>query len=827
MKYYVGIDLGTTNSAISTFDGENVRVCKNKKDQTEVMPSVIYIDKRGRKFFGKTAYLKIPQDEKNCAFLFKRFMGTSTKIKIGDKSFTPEECSAEILRELYKNLPEEIRKSNDVGTVITVPAAFNQMQNAATLEAAKMAGFAHVALMQEPVAAIMCVMRHKKNDSNFLIYDLGGGTLDVAIAENFSGKINLLAHGGKTMCGGRDFDKILTNKIVIPRIRDTYAIPTNWNTFEKYKRLFRIATYLTENAKIELSTEEVVKISSETNIEDENGEKIYIDVEITREKYNELIDEMVMESIETTRETIEKSGLTPHDIDRIIFVGGPTNYKPLCEKIVMEVGIPGNFDVNPMTAVSEGAAIFAESVNWDSEFHGRKSSRNQITSDEALGLSFRYESRTTKKQSRVIVVLKNKVEGYTFEINSIDTGWTSGVAQLENKSRVNLPLSKRGENKFTVIVYDDKGVEVPLKNSEIVISQTSAAVSMILANHSIGLEVKESAISSKSILIYLVRQGDPLPAKGTIQLRAGQTIRAGSPDSLNFKMWEGEVEDPVTDNRFIGYTKIFGDDFDFGVIEEGAKIICSYTVNDAGSVDCDIEVPSIAESFNSGKNFYLHKEGQVDLDNIADNLSYDGQELLDRIRKVGNIIKNPEDTEKLQFAAEIASNAIAANKFEYDREDLQHMGEDLLKAKQDLDRIRRNNLSMIHGHDLKNLLDFYDLNVKHYTTKKEDAQFHEFFVEAESLIDKDDYAFEEVLDQIRYKNYEVLSKSKDFMIADFHRLTDNPFAYRDQVAFSKLEKAGALAIGKNDFDSLKKILDALWLLRDVKDDELSANIFRA
>ena len=629
------------------------------------------------------------------------------------------------------------------------------------------------------------------------------------------------------MCGGRDFDKILTNKIVIPRIRDTYAIPTNWNTFEKYKRLFRIATYLTENAKIELSTEEVVKISSETNIEDENGEKIYIDVEITREKYNELIDEMVMESIETTRETIEKSGLTPHDIDRIIFVGGPTNYKPLCEKIVMEVGIPGNFDVNPMTAVSEGAAIFAESVNWDSEFHGRKSSRNQITSDEALGLSFRYESRTTKKQSRVIVVLKNKVEGYTFEINSIDTGWTSGVAQLENKSRVNLPLSKRGENKFTVIVYDDKGVEVPLKNSEIVISQTSAAVSMILANHSIGLEVKESAISSKSILIYLVRQGDPLPAKGTIQLRAGQTIRAGSPDSLNFKMWEGEVEDPVTDNRFIGYTKIFGDDFDFGVIEEGAKIICSYTVNDAGSVDCDIEVPSIAESFNSGKNFYLHKEGQVDLDNIADNLSYDGQELLDRIRKVGNIIKNPEDTEKLQFAAEIASNAIAANKFEYDREDLQHMGEDLLKAKQDLDRIRRNNLSMIHGHDLKNLLDFYDLNVKHYTTKKEDAQFHEFFVEAESLIDKDDYAFEEVLDQIRYKNYEVLSKSKDFMIADFHRLTDNPFAYRDQVAFSKLEKAGALAIGKNDFDSLKKILDALWLLRDVKDDELSANIFRA
>ena len=112
MKYYVGIDLGTTNSAISTFDGENVRVWKNKKDQSDVTPSVIYMDRRGKKFYGQAAYLKIPQEEKNCAFLFKRFMGTSNKIKIGNLEMTPEECSAEILRELYRNLPAEIRESD-------------------------------------------------------------------------------------------------------------------------------------------------------------------------------------------------------------------------------------------------------------------------------------------------------------------------------------------------------------------------------------------------------------------------------------------------------------------------------------------------------------------------------------------------------------------------------------------------------------------------------------------------------------------------------------------------------------------------------------------
>ena len=175
MKYYVGIDLGTTNSAISSFDGENVRVWKSKKDQNDVTPSAIYVDKRGKRFYGKDAYLKAAQQPERCATLFKRFMGTSTKIKLGDEELTPEECSAEVLRELYKNLPEEIRSSDEVGVVITVPAAFNQMQNAATLEAAKQAGLGKVALMQEPVAAIMSVMKAGSRDGNFLIFDLGGG----------------------------------------------------------------------------------------------------------------------------------------------------------------------------------------------------------------------------------------------------------------------------------------------------------------------------------------------------------------------------------------------------------------------------------------------------------------------------------------------------------------------------------------------------------------------------------------------------------------------------------------------------------------------------
>lgn len=132
-------------------------------------------------------------------------MGTSTPVKLPavNLTMTPEDCSAEVLRSLFGYLPEEIRGDGDTGTVITVPAAFNQMQKDSTMAAAEAAGLGRVALMQEPVAAVMSVMRQRKNDGVFVVYDLGGGTLDIAIAESIAGRVNLLAHGGIAMCGER------------------------------------------------------------------------------------------------------------------------------------------------------------------------------------------------------------------------------------------------------------------------------------------------------------------------------------------------------------------------------------------------------------------------------------------------------------------------------------------------------------------------------------------------------------------------------------------------------------------------------------------------
>lgn len=230
MSYFIGIDLGTTNSAICSYDGDVVRIYKSP-EQNDVTPSAIYVDRRSR-YYGKRAYDMAARSDENVAMNFKRFMGTSTPIKIPAMSITmtPEECSAEILKILFSYLPEEIRNSPETGTVITVPAAFNQMQRDATLSAAEMSGIGKVALMQEPVAAVMSVMKVRNSDGIFLIYDLGGGTFDIALAQSISKRVSLLEHGGIVMCGGRDFDRIIVDNIVNPWLLKNFDLPENFSS---------------------------------------------------------------------------------------------------------------------------------------------------------------------------------------------------------------------------------------------------------------------------------------------------------------------------------------------------------------------------------------------------------------------------------------------------------------------------------------------------------------------------------------------------------------------------------------------------------------------
>ena len=643
MKNYVGIDLGTTNSAICSYDGGNTRVWKSP-DQNDVTPSAIFIDRRGNRFVGRRAYDSAPHSPGNAATLFKRHMGTSTPVDLlgAKRTMSPEECSAEVLRTLYGYLPEELREDPDTGTVITVPAAFNQMQKSATTQAAELASIGRVALMQEPVAAVMSVMKARNTDGTFMIFDLGGGTLDVAVAQSLRGRINLLAHGGIAMCGGRDFDRVLLDNVVKPWLHDNFSLPETLASTKSYKTLLGVAAWATERAKIELSACEKANISlSETEVRtrDLRDEEIYVDIPLDRSTLDGLMEEKVNDAIRAARETLTKAGLTAHDVERIVFVGGPTNYKPLRDKVAFELGISASTDVNPMTAVAEGAALFAESIEWASESRGRKSNRGRVTA-EALDLAFNFTARTPAETAKIGVQIRGEaVSGAEFQVDSLDTGWSSGRMPLANGATVDVSLPTSGENTFKVSVFDAAGGPVALEVDRITITRTAAVVDAIPASHSIGIEALEK-LGGRASIEWLVRAGDQLPRTGTRTFKAGESLKAGSSGSLNFKLREGESDEP-DDNRFIGVFMVRGADFDDGVIPAGGELQCDFEMNDSGNIKLEVSVPSIGGVFLSDRNYYSRQEGQFDFSSEAARVREEGEQTRHRLENMRGVVDDP------------------------------------------------------------------------------------------------------------------------------------------------------------------------------------------
>ena len=825
---YVGIDLGTTNSAISSYDGENVQIFKSP-EQHDVTPSAIYFDKRGNKYVGSRAYNSASRSPDNAALLFKRFMGTSTKVKIlaVDKELTPEECSAEILKTLYGYLPEEIRNSDSTGTVITVPAAFNQMQKDATMSAAELAGIGKVALMQEPVAAVMSVMKSRSTDGIFLVYDLGGGTLDIAIAESISGKVNLLSHGGIAMCGGRDFDRALLDNIVKPWLLKNFNLPDDITVNPQFKTLMRMATWASEKAKIELSSREDVIISlpeTELNVRDLDGEEIYIDIPITRNDYYPLIREKIDDSIKATREALEKAGLTSHDIDRVVFVGGPTQYKPLRDLVSFELGIAASTDVNPMTAVSEGAALFAESIDWTSQNRSRKKSKGSMSAG-TLDLTFNYIARTPDIKAKVMVKLGNNVNGYEFQIDNNDTGWTSGKMSLENGLSIQLPLAKYGENSFKVYVFDNMGKSISLPEDKIIISRTAASIDAIPASSSIGLEVKDK-VGGKLVLDYLVKEGDKLPAKGERVYKAGESLKAGSSNSIKFKLWEGEITDPVTDNNFIGLFEIKGTDFDSGVIPTGAELIAEYEMHDSGLIVINVSVPSIGNSFNSGRNFYSRTSGQIDYSSASKLVETQSQEMIDRVEQIEQHVDDNRLYEAKEKLTKAQNNCANQN----DPEATKQAMDDVQEAKKILAQTRKDHLKTIRQMELDNTVQVYEDLISEYAKSVEQNKFDNLRRSAQRAIDNNSNDFESYLEEIRQLNFDVLWNQDWFIVDRFKQFAESPYLFSDQNEFQQLVNAGVSALKSDDISKLRQVLVLMYSIKigsSAQDDIFaSSNIIR-
>jgi molecular chaperone DnaK len=535
-----------------------------------------------------------------------------------------------------------------------------------------------------------------------------------------------------------------------------------------------MATWATEKAKIELSSkDEAVASASESELatRDESGREIYLDVPIGRPQLDSLIAEELTNSIREARETIEKAGVRPEDIERIVFVGGPTIYAPLREKVAFELGIAPSTEVNAMTAVAEGAAVFAESIDWSSQGRRRKSARGTISPGGGLNVAVNYVARTPEPKAKIGIKISGQViTGAAFQVDSLDTGWSSGRIDLKDGAVAEVGLAKAGDNAFKLFVFDANGGLISLKKDRIVITRTAATIDAIPASYSIALEVRDK-VGGKPIRDLLVREGEQLPKTGRNVYKAEESLRAGSSGSLKFKLWEGEIEHPISDNRFIGLFELKGSDFETGTISAGSELICHYSIHDSGNIFLEVSVPSIGANFRSG-NFYSRKGAGagVDYSQAAKLIIEDAQKTLERIDDVERRARDP----LLDRARDRLTRASDIRVDETDPETAKRAMDDVQEAKVLLAKARKANLRPIRQMELERSVSMFDECVRKYARPTEASAFDNLAKSAKRSIETDSVEFEGQLEQLQSKLFMILWRQDWFVLDRFKWYLQSP-----------------------------------------------------
>lgn len=349
MAKVIGIDLGTTNSCVAVMEGGEPVVIANAEG-ARTTPSVVAFQKDGSRVVGQVAKRQAVANPDKTVISIKREMGSDYKVKIDEKSYSPQEISAMILTKLKQDAEAYIGgKVTDA--VITCPAYFTDAQRQATKDAGKIAGLNVLRIINEPTAAALSYGLDKdKENSKVMIYDLGGGTFDVSILEISDGVFEVLATNGNNRLGGDDFDKRLMDYMV-EEFKKSHGVDLS-----KDKMAMQRLKEAAEKAKIELSGMNSTSVSLPFISMTDAG-PAHLEMEITRQKFEALIADLIEKTAEPMRLAMKDAGLSYNNIDKVILVGGSTRVPAVVEKVKQITGKEPFKGINPDECVAVGAAI--------------------------------------------------------------------------------------------------------------------------------------------------------------------------------------------------------------------------------------------------------------------------------------------------------------------------------------------------------------------------------------------------------------------------------------------------------------------------------------
>lgn len=677
----IGIDLGTTNSEIAVNNGMSIEVVKNDLDD-EYTPSVFGINRSKIRIVGKKAHDQLfrfasKEELVNNKAEVKRIMGTAETVRFErtGEEMKAEEISAEILKSLKETALKKCPECSTAAAVITIPAHFSVVQAEATKRAGNLAGFNYVVLLQEPIAAAIGYGFMNAKNENWLVYDLGGGTFDSALVSTKDGNLTVLAQNGDNFLGGKDFDKLLIEKILIPQIQEKFNCPDLKEDAVVFSKLKNFA----EVAKIELSTREQANIQVENIGNDADGKEIYLSIDVSRKEFEKIIKHLVDRTIKLSKETIKESGLKQGSIDKIILVGGPTRIPYLRERLENELKVQVDTSVDPLTIVAKGACIFGVSQQIPDEFV-------QKTEGKAgsMSLKLHFDSLSSDIEttvSGVIAELSDAQQEYYIQIQSQSGTYSGARVKIKNgKFFDTIRLDENKTNVFWIYLFDGAGNAVPLEPDSFSIIH-GLSISGAPIPHSIGVGVvRKDPVAGLMTeeLVKFFQKNSVLPLKETRTFKTLYKLKRGDKENvLPVNVYEGESDRQDRNNRVCAL-KISGESIPYD-LPEGTPIDITLEYDESRQVKLNAYIPSIDLSLDARAT--LHAE---DLDSEQIKLELESQRA--RIEKAKENC-SPEERKNLEGTYESVSSSL--DRADVEEDEKRKANKQLKDLKVHLDAIER------------------------------------------------------------------------------------------------------------------------------------------
>lgn len=803
-----GIDLGTTNSAIAKFIKGEVSLFNNPTDYgRNTLPSVVGF-KKDKIFVGSKAKELLEKDPKSVVGTFKRKMGTSEsfKIKSINESKTPIELSAIVLKELKTFLPPS---ENIDAIVVTIPASFDMVQSNATKEAGVQAGFKQVVLLQEPIAASLAYANMKKEkemkDGQWLVYDLGGGTFDAALVRIKDGDMRVLDHEGDNFLGGADFDNLIVEKMLIPKINAKYSFDNLLDEMKSASGKFNAKYYVllrrAEEAKILLSAKSSAEIVVD-GVTDDNGDEVDEEITITRSEFNELIKEYIDNSIDMVKKILTRNSLKPNELQFTLMVGG-SSYIPYVRQRVEEIlQIPINCEIDPTTAVAVGAAYYAATKpkQLDQSDKAKKEVR--------ISIRAAYQKTSKEKEELFSARVTGKVDGLSYRLTRDDGGFDTGLKKLTERINEDLPLVENAYNFFKLTVYDADNNVIETDIEPIGIN-SGFGISGQPLPEDICVEIDDDDHEGETKLYLVFQKNTVLPTKRTVTRVLNKSLIKGNDDDvIRINVLEGPHYALPEANKSVGFIQVSGKNLKRDV-SKGSDIELSFSVSESRDL-------TVSAYFNMADQEFKHtfnpKERhtpvdvlKMDIENLSEKLDEELEEATEKenYEAANELNKLKKEMEAVSENAETLTEDDVTDK----RYQLEDKKRKLAQAIDNATKDKRVAAAKTEYNEQKErCLKLLNDNGNDYERKhfNDIVGMEQTFLSSSSPI-----KIQEKTEELHAISMTILWRTPGFLVAIFKDLAQKAPRMNDQTQAKSLIDAGKFAIESENWDRLSEINSAL------------------